>query len=86
MNIFQLFHKVFLDLQSSSIEWQNIGCQRKTTLGHWTVQEAAQDFLIPRCIPRILLASELLCIVYAYCVLHVTSIPRDTCKGPLVIL
>jgi len=34
---------------------------------HWTVQEAAQDFLIPRCIPRIWLASKLLCIIGLLC-------------------
>jgi len=34
---------------------------------HWTVQEAAEDVLIPRCIPRILLASELLCIIGLLC-------------------
>src|SRR6218665_4209035 len=53
---------------------------------HWTVQEAAQDVLIARCIPRILLARELLCIIGLLCFACNYSIPRDTCKGPLVIL
>src|SRR6218665_1044458 len=59
---------------------------------YWTIQEAAQDFFIPRC-PSVLydLASKQAIVCYyrltvSSVKLFLTGIPRDTCKGPLVNL
>ena len=55
------------------------------------IQEAAQDFFIPRC-PSVLYLASKQAILYYYRLtmssvkLFLTGIPRDTCKGPLVNL